>query len=68
MRARAKEEPQSFNVRLMDITQLCTYIGLGKVTAREFAEECGAVLKIGRRCLYDKVIIDQAIDRMGAKA
>lgn len=67
MRARTKEEPQGFNVRLMDIKQLCTYIGLGQVMAREFANGCGATMKIGRRCLYDKVIIDKELDRMGAQ-
>ncbi|MDO4491893.1 MAG: DUF6462 family protein [Lachnospiraceae bacterium] len=68
MKERTRENRANYSVRLMDITQLCAYIGLGQVTARKFAADCGAVMKIGRRCLYDKVIIDKYIDGMGANS
>lgn len=51
------------DVRLLNERQLCTYIGLGRNKAREFVEKCGAK-KICGRVLFDKNIIDKAIDEL----
>lgn len=51
-------------VRLLSEKQLCVYTGLGRSKAREFGEKCGAVKRIGARVLYDKKIIDKAIDEL----
>ena len=48
--------------RLLNIDEVCTYIGLGQVRAREYMNEIGAVKKFGRRVLFDKTIIDSAIN------
>ena len=46
----------------MPIRELCAYLGLGRNSARSFAEECGAVRRIGSRWLADRQVIDQALD------
>lgn len=57
-RIRAQEaEP-----RLMSITELCSYLSVGKSLARRFAENCGATLRIGRSLRFDRKIIDRALD------
>ena len=49
----------------MSINELQQYIGLGKNRAFEFGKRVGALKKIGRRYLYDKSVIDRALNRMG---
>jgi hypothetical protein len=51
-------------VRLLSEKQLCTYTGLGRSKARAFGEKCGSVKRIGARVLYDKKILDKAIDEL----
>ena len=48
--------------RLLSIAQLSQYTGLGKTKARTWADEIGAVRKIGTRTLFDKQVIDAALD------
>lgn len=48
--------------RLLSMKELTIYTGLGKTKAREWAESIGAVKKIGTRALYDKQVIDAALD------
>lgn len=50
--------------RLLDATEVCIYLGLGRNKGIEFAKSIGAERKIGRRSLYDKVVIDKALDAM----
>ncbi len=47
--------------RMFSITEAGNYIGLGRTKTMEFCKEIGAVVHIGRRVLYDREIIDQAI-------
>lgn len=41
------------------------YAGLGRNKAIEWGKEIKAEVRIGRRVLYDKAIIDRVLDRMG---
>lgn len=50
--------------RLLNRDELCTYIGMGKSKAEIWAKENGACKHIGRRVLYDRVIIDRVLDAM----
>lgn len=59
-----KEVNQIENKRLLSISDVCLYVGLGKNTARVYMDEIGATRKIGSRVLFDKVIIDKALDNM----
>ena len=53
-------------VRLIGINELASYLGIGRNSAIRFGEESGAVRRIGRRTLYDRRIIDRAIDQLEA--
>ena len=48
--------------RLLNIEEVTIYIGMGKVTSRKYMDEIGAVRKFGRRVLFDKTVIDKALD------
>ena len=48
--------------RLLGVDDLMNYLSLGKNKAMEFGKESGAVVHIGKRTLYDKVMIDRAIE------
>lgn len=50
--------------RLFDATEVCAYLSLGRNKGIEFAKSIGAERKIGRRCLYDKAVIDRILDDM----
>lgn len=61
MRKRNKNDNLEMK-RLLGIDDLCEYMGLGRCTAAEFGKRNGAVVRIGRRVLYDRSIIDRAIE------
>lgn len=52
-------------IRMFSVDEGTRYTGLGKSTFRRWAEEIGAVKRIGSRVLYDRTIIDKAIDNLG---
>lgn len=56
------------NKRLLNIRELMEYAGLGRNKAIEWGKEIKAEVRIGRRVLYDKAIIDKVLDRMGTVA
>lgn len=48
--------------RLLDASEVCYYLSLGRSRGVEFAKSIGAERKIGRRCLYDRAVIDRYLD------
>lgn len=48
--------------RLLDASEVCYYLGLGRNRGVEFSKSIGAERKIGRRCLYDRQVIDRYLD------
>lgn len=54
--------------RLLDATEVCMYLSLGRNRGVEFARSIGAERKIGRRSLYDKVVIDRYLDKRAMEA
>ena len=50
--------------RLLGIDDAAKYIGMGRVMTRNIMDEIGATRHIGRRVLFDKKIIDEALDKM----
>ncbi len=48
--------------RLLDAAEVCQYLSLGRNKGIEFSKEIGAERKIGRRCLYDRAVIDRYLD------
>lgn len=62
-----RKRPESTDMagkRLLSISEAQTYLSLGYASARRLAEEHGAVIRIGKRVLYDRAKLDQAIDSM----
>lgn len=65
---KARETKADFtNKRLLDASEIAEYTGLGRITARKFAEEAGALRRYGRRVLFDREALDRAIDRMAVQ-
>ena len=64
MNARMKVEGY-VEKRLMDVKEAQVYTGMGRNSCRVFCEQIGAVRKIGGRVLFDRVVIDKALDQMG---
>jgi len=50
--------------RLLDASEVCYYLGLGRNRGIEFAKSMGAELKVGRRTLYDKRKIDHYLNEL----
>lgn len=53
---------------LLSILEACEYVGMGRAKFRNWADVIGAVVKKGRRVLFDKKIIDKAIRSDGERA
>lgn len=51
--------------RMLSIKEVCAYIGMGQTRAREYMDKIGATRKFGGRVLFDKTVIDAALDKMG---
>ena len=51
--------------RLLSLSELQDYLSVGSNKAIEWRKSIKADVHIGRRVLYDKSVIDGALDRMG---
>lgn len=54
----------SDNARMMDIVQAASYCGMGQKHFRTWADEIGAVRRYNRRLVYDRRVIDAALDAL----
>lgn len=52
--------------RMLSLEEAALYTGLGLSTCKVWLREIGAVKKIGRRVLCDRLVIDRALDTMTA--
>ena len=48
--------------RLLNIREVCIYTGIGQTRAREYMDQIGATKRFGRRVLFDKTVIDNALN------
>lgn len=48
--------------RLLSVTEFCTYTSSGRNRAMDMAEAAGAVSRMGRRVLIDRVKFDRYCD------
>lgn len=62
MKKRENDFPVLSGKRLLDVNDLCIYLSLGRNRAQEFGRRIGAEVKIGKRALYDKSVIDRYFD------
>jgi len=51
--------------RLLSVQELCAYLNIGRNRGIEFAKDIGAERRMGRRCLYDRAVIDKHLDEQG---
>lgn len=62
---RTKATTGAFNEkRLLDTKELAGYMSCGRQKARRFGDQVGATRKIGKNVLFDRTIIDRAIDEL----
>lgn len=61
----ARQNSDASAARLIDTATLCSYLSLGRHSAQEFAKKAGAERRFGKRLLYDKHVIDKALDELG---
>lgn len=59
------EAHSRYSGRLFDLQTAADYIGLGRTRAREWLTSIGAVRKFGSRVLFDRTVIDSALDALG---
>lgn len=50
--------------RLLNIGEVCVYTGIGQTRARQYMDEIGATKRFGKRVLFDKTVIDAALNNM----
>ncbi len=50
--------------RLLGVDELQRYLNLGMAMAKKIGEESGAIVKIGKRVLYDREKVDAYIDAL----
>ena len=62
MRTRVTKE--NAEKRMLNAEEASTYIGMGISRTRQLMSEVGAKRVLGRRVVYDKVIIDKWLDSM----
>ena len=55
--------PLTESKRLLSINEATVYLGIGRSSALSYLDKIGAKRKIGRRTLYDKQVIDNAISK-----
>lgn len=51
--------------RGLTVKEGAAYTGLGVTHFRKWAEEVGATRRFGKSVRYDRIAIDQALDRLG---
>lgn len=49
------------------IEQACQRYGLGRNTMRKFAEDAGAIVKVGKCCLYNFSKLDAYVDHISSE-
>lgn len=62
MKKAAERQAISTQSRLLGLKELQAYLSVGQSTAWKIGRESGALVKIGRRALYDRIKIDDYIN------
>lgn len=50
--------------RLLNVAEMLKYTGLGRTSGLAWCKKIGALRHIGSRALYDRAVIDKAIDEL----
>lgn len=68
MRKRNLLEGISLNeMKCHDINQLAQYLNTGTAAARDIGEQAGALIRIGKRILFNRSLIDQYMDSISGE-
>lgn len=62
MQKRQNETEINFNKRLLSVSEAMQYTSLGRCTLRTVGEEVGAIRKVGKRVLFDRLALDAWVD------
>ena len=57
-------DTEDADVRMMDVLQGARYVGIGRNMFRDWANAIGARRHFGKRTLFDKKVIDEALDKL----
>lgn len=61
-----KERTDFQKILNLNVEQAAAYIGLGKNNTKKLCDEIGATIKIGRRVLFSKPVIDRYFEQLAA--
>lgn len=50
--------------RLLNLEEFILYTSMGRVKGKAWAKEIGAMKHIGRRVVFDRVVIDRVLDEI----
>ena len=50
------------DIRMLSLSEACRYCGMGRNGLLDLAKSCGAAKKYGARTLFDKTLLDKALD------
>lgn len=53
-----RKKADDFNARMLSLDGLMRYCSVGRHTAEKIGKNANAVIKIGRRVIYDREMID----------
>ena len=59
---RKRKEIKGQEKRMLTSQEAASYLGVGLRAAREFCDSCNATRHIGGRVVFDRVVIDRALD------
>lgn len=61
-----KKEIQANNRMIPNQREAVAYIGMGMNCGRKFLDQIGATVKIGKRVVFDREVIDRYFDSLAA--
>ena len=64
MKKAAERPAPDCTARLLGLQELQAYLSIGQSLAWKIGRESGALVKIGRRALYDRLKIDAYVDSL----
>lgn len=59
---RKRKTVDGIEARLLSVPEAQTYCGQGRAATLKLAEDCNAVVRIGRRVLIDRQKLDKCLD------
>ena len=61
---RARQRGSIENIRMLNLSEACVYLGRGETNTRKYCDEIHATRKVGKRVMFDRNVIDSALDSL----